>query len=328
MEGQALAAIDTRLAGLLLVPLALFFVGCESSDKRATPHVDASSTPAPMVTASATAAPSAMQVVTETLDNGVVVRELGAIRGRIAPERTKYIVGEPIFVKLEVRNAASGPLVFDEGSDYFNRPVPLRYRWVVRDDAGAVLCDAGKRGARLGGGMGHPVELAPGETFRETHLLNPACDALTKPGRYRLSVVRVFTDRTTRSRDAACDDMAPPDPTALAPDAPDPSGVRDAACMARLRSFPAVAAEFALELGEWDEAAMRAELAAMPSAREAARTEGDRSREGAMTTYGSWYCEHVRCDCSDDVRYQGARDWFSKALSRVPSKMPANCPSR
>ncbi|MDB4930963.1 MAG: hypothetical protein JWM10_3447, partial [Myxococcaceae bacterium] len=267
----------------------------------------------------------------------VVRRVRGAVEGQIVPERFVYAVGEPILVRMELRNTGTAALRFAFGGDWFGRLVPMRYAWRVWDERGALLCDLGRpvAGGSAGGGGGGTVELAPGGTHRETHLLNDACDALARPGRYRLEVVRVLSrpDALRRTRDGGvveqwCHDLTPPDLTALPAGSPDPHGRRSVACMDALRQFPVVVTEFPLEITPWDARRLRATFGALPAEREAAARADDPSREGSLGAFGQWFCARIRCDCPDDVRDQRVDDWFARALSRVPERFTGPCPER
>ena len=233
-----------------------------------------------------------------------------------------------MLVTMELRNPGPGVLAFDVGGDYFDRAAPRRYNWVVRDAHGTVVCERAKDPILAGGGGGYVARVKPGEPFRETHLLNAVCDTFTRPGRYRLTVVRVLTQRQALPSGLVCDVLAPPDLTSLAGEAPDPYGKRDPACMAALRAAPAIAADLELELTAYDAALLRKVLPGLDGERSASAKARDNSREGALSTYGGWFCSHVRCDCSDDVRWGRADDWFTQALSRIPDAMPASCPER
>src|SRR5688572_3297878 len=70
-----------------------------------------------------------------------VVRTTGPIAGRLAPDRGRYHVGEPIFVTLAITNTGASRLAFAVGGDRTGAPVPLRHPWVVRDARGDVVCD-------------------------------------------------------------------------------------------------------------------------------------------------------------------------------------------
>jgi hypothetical protein len=267
--------------------------------------------------------PAAAPAAAAEVPRPPVVRTRGAVRGRIVAEQARYGLGEPIFVTLEVTNTGDAPLVFDVGGDWGPGHMSIRYTWVIRDEHGVTLCDLGRDVPSSQGGGGYVPKLAPGETFRETELLNPACEKMMRPGRYQVTGVRVFTRRESSS---SCDHTAPPDVTRLAPGAPDPHGRVDAACMAELARFPAVATDFWLEITPWDRDALTARLARLPAERETAAVRSDNSREGAMTTYGAWFCERIRCDCRDEVLYQRVDDWFTQALSRIPATLPPLCP--
>jgi len=258
-----------------------------------------------------------------------VVRTRGPVRARVAAELARYAAGEPMFVVFEVDNAGDAELAFDVGGDWYGLLRPLRYSWEVRDDSGRVRCALGALppGPMAGGGGGFTPKLAPGKSYRETLLMNPACDALLEPGRYRVTLVRVLTssDALAQAKVAVCSELSPPDTTVLAAGAPDPTGQRDAACMAALLAAPAVAAEFTVDISAHAPAELKRRVAGLPAEQQAAGQAGDNSREGAISTYGRWFCDRVRCGCPEDVRFQRVDDWLARAVAEVPDVLPAAC---
>jgi hypothetical protein len=250
----------------------------------------------------------------------LVSRVRGDIKGGFALDRASYIVGQPIFATLELANQGTGPIEFDVGGDFGPALFPQRYQVIVRDEAGAVVCDAARDAPPPQGGGGYRAKIAPGEVFRETLVATPACKQLWTPGRYRMTVARVLTTSPS------CDGVSPPDTTQLAAGAPDPYRRRDAACMAGLAAAPAVATDVSIEIRPWDVTAARAWLVVLPDDARAAAERRELSREGAISAYAQWYCERVRCGCPDDVRFERADDCLTQALSVVPAAFPATCP--
>jgi hypothetical protein len=121
----------------------------------------------------------------------------------------------------------------------------------------------------------------------------------------------------------SCEALLPPDTTVLAEGAPDPHGRRDAACMKALMAAPAVSAELTLDITPWDAAALKTRTATLPDEAVAAAHARDNVLEGAIHTYGAWYCQRLRCDCGDDVRFQRGDDWMTKAFAVIPAAPPA-----
>jgi hypothetical protein len=237
------------------------------------------------------------------------VRTRGEISARFAPEKAVYALGEPILVELDVSNTSRDTLVFDDRS--------RRYTWVVRSERDAVLCDSGRKGGRLVSEYVATVRLGPGETMRETSLLNPVCGAFAEAGRYLVSVRRSLShERSDLLDEAACDDLDP-----RLRGAP-----RDPVCADAGTPAPAVASRFSIEIAAWDAAALRARLATFAEEGRAAARAGDPSREGTLSPYGYWFCDHVRCDCPPLWNRYG--DWLDKALARVPEQMGAGCRRR
>jgi hypothetical protein len=123
-----------------------------------------------------------------------------------------------------------------------------------------------------------------------------------------------------------CNDLTPPDLTALPAGSADPHGQRSVECMDALRQFPILVTEFALEITPWDANRLRAAFRALPAAREDAARAGALSRDAAFGAFGHWYCARVRCDCPDAVLYEQVDDWLARALSRIPDTFSGPCP--
>ena len=288
--------------------LSLTAAGCHDPSRGgSTGAIDAGhpDTPAPAPPATASAA---------AVEGGdPTVRRRGDVRGRITADKARYALGEPMLVDVEVTNAGSAPLTFDDRA--------ARYIWIVRDEAGALLCDVGGASSRLGSEFAATIHLAPGEINRETRLLNTACVAFTRAGRYRVSILRVLSDARAMAPRRACEDLVERRPAAAQASAAEATGERD--CALELAPFPAIAADLLVELTPWDASALRARVAQLSGERATAARAGDLSREGALTSYGGWFCDHVRCDCAPLWNRNG--DWFARALSRVPDAMPGAC---
>lgn len=235
-------------------------------------------------------------------------RVRGSVKGNIAPERSVYLAGEPIFVVFEVTNTGMQPVEFDTGGDFGPALFPQRFTYVVRDEKDHVLCETAKQSPPPQGGGGVRAHLDPNKSWRELHTATPVCAALQKPGRYRLTISRVLTIAMNK-----CDEISLPDMTALPAGAKDPYGKRDAACMTALASLPAIATDSTIEVKPWDAKRLREKLLYVTADR-----SNDASRQGAIAAYGQWYCERVRCDCPDDVRYARVDDWLEQALGVVP----------
>jgi hypothetical protein len=220
-----------------------------------------------------------------------------------------------MLVELEVSNAGGETLVFDDR--------PRRYTWIVRSERDEVLCDSGRKGGRIESGFFATIRLGPGETFRETSLLNPVCVAFAEAGRYLVSVRRSLSHEGAFTADSACDDL---DPRQRAAGAADASSPGDPACADARTAAPAVASRFSIEIDAWDAAALRARLATLPAEARAAARAGDTSREGVLSGYGGWLCDHVRCYCPPTWNRFG--QWLEKAIARVPEQMGAGCRRR
>ena len=296
----------------LAVVVASLLAGCR--DPGGAPGIAPSATASARApSASARAAVASAPVVDAGDGSGVVVRTRGPLRARFAPEKASYVLGEPMLLVLEATNTGADPLVLDDRSG--------RYTWAVQDERGERLCESGGSTGRLGSEHVATIRVGPGETLRETRLLNGRCDAFARSGRYVVSVRRVLAEGDVMAPARGCDDL---DPRARGAGAPEPSG-SGPAC-ADLRDFPAVATRFPVEVGAWDAGALRSRLATLPDERAAAWSARDLSREGSLSAYGDWFCDHVRCDCPPTWNRYGK--WMEKAIARVPEKMGQGCRSR
>jgi hypothetical protein len=237
-----------------------------------------------------------------------VVRTRGEISARFAPEKARYLLGEPMLLDLEVSNTSREPLEFDDRV--------WRYTWSVRSERDEVLCETRSKGGRIGSGFFRRIRLEPGEIHRDTLLLNAFCGSFAEAGRYLVSMTRSLAHDNAFPTDAACDDFDPRHP--------DAGG--DPACADGGTAPPAVASRFWIEIAAWDAAALRARLATFNEERLAAARAHDYYRDGALTAYGDWFCDHVRCDCPPT--WNRWDHWLEKAIARVPEQMGAHCRRR
>jgi hypothetical protein len=300
-----------RRRAAVLVAASTFLAGCRdpavTQDAAQPPAVDASIAATPGPRESADAGDASRSAPSSGESPRTLVRTRGAISARFAAEKAVYALGEPMLVELDVSNTSRDTLVFDDRS--------RRYTWVVRNERGEVLCDSGRKGGRVGSEYVATIRLGSGETMRETSLLNPVCDAFAEAGRYVVSVRRSLShERSDLLAEPACDDLE------------DASSPRDPSCADAGTPAPAVASRFSIEIAAWDAAALRARLATFTEEGRAAARAGDPSREGTLSPYGYWFCDHVRCDCPPSWNRYG--DWLEKAIARVPEQMGARCRRR
>jgi len=233
------------------------------------------------------------------------------------------MAGEPIFVQLTVTNTGESPIVFDVGSDYRGTLVHLRYNWIVRDEEGRVVCDLSRQPPTFFGGKGIEVTLPPHQTYFDTQLLNPACDALVEPGRYVVTAVRRLTSyrqlpQADTRKTLVCDDLFPVEGSA----APATRPADRAACQKELARFPLVATDFVLEIEPWRKEAGRTRLGAL--VREAQAGEGDLSRRNARAWFFAYACERLRCDCPPGVPPTDPTPaWMAQFVEGMPDSLPA-----
>ena len=120
------------------------------------------------------------------------VVEGARFEGGFAPGRTRYALGEPIFVRFEVVNDGSAPASFPIGGDYRGSGRHDRFAFAARDETGAAVEDpVPPRAGGIGGGLGSRWTLWPGERYEERLLLNEWC-RFTKAGRYVVTAKRVL----------------------------------------------------------------------------------------------------------------------------------------
>lgn len=109
---------------------------------------------------------------------------------RVRPEKPEYLVGEPVFIVIEVRNVGTGALIWGQFA---------RARMEVVSGTPKQLpklrgCGAGTGvGGGIGGGLSHPPQLKPGETksYRELlqgYVLGPTEYDVRVQGRAPVSV--------------------------------------------------------------------------------------------------------------------------------------------
>jgi hypothetical protein len=157
-----------------------------------------------------------------------------------------------------VVESTGAPVAFQDGGDWY-APGPLHYTWLVEDGAGAVECDLRARPVPLAGGGGAQlVTLARGERHEIWLAPQTGCDALTRPGRHHVRVVRILT--VDERAPAGCATILVPDTTvepiddrgvALAPE-----------CAAFLLAAPAIASELDIDVLPYDADAVRSAITA------------------------------------------------------------------
>ncbi|MEM9192741.1 MAG: hypothetical protein AAGF12_26440 [Myxococcota bacterium] len=247
------------------------------------------------------------------------VRTLGPIEASAGVDEGRPSAFEPILYELDIDNRSEEPLRFDVGGDYRGLLFHLRYNVEVRvEGADAPACSLGTERPPHFGGLGTMVELAPAGRFHDVQALNPSCEVLEAPGRYRIRVVRALTD-SERPADSTlpcggrcpeCDDLTPEDATD-----PDAEG----RCAEWLRSFPVVAAEFPLRVGSYEPALLRTRLSTLG---QALRTVSSAAPErGAIAFYGQWLCRALICDCPE---YRDDAEFFDELAALVP-EAPEPC---
>jgi HEAT repeat protein len=98
-----------------------------------------------------------------------------------------YDIGEPIIASLVIKNASNRKISLDTGGDYRSGRVE-RFHFQVRDDKGKAVPDPLKIfvSQNMAGGLGGGVDLAHGETYTVSALLNLYATPRA-PGRYTLS---------------------------------------------------------------------------------------------------------------------------------------------
>lgn len=278
------------------------------ADAKATTKADAKATKADAktdVAAKADAKPSRPR--TGALED-TIHRTKGPLRGSFILHEQRYVAGEPIFVRFHLEAVGTKPLRFTVGGDSYAQG-SLRYTWLVRDAMDEVVCDLRAHPEPMaGGGSSAEISLDNGKTYDDWLAPQTGCDALAKPGRYRMRVVRVLTDDST----------APPGcPTILVPDTTvkpiDDRGVSiEPTCAKWLDAAPAVATDFEIEVTAYDRdrlaAAVKRELAI-----------GGEGRTGLLASWGAWLCGRIGCapGYGDDVER-----WLTKGLASLPERWP------
>ncbi|HWB79948.1 MAG TPA: hypothetical protein VG755_33515 [Nannocystaceae bacterium] len=235
-------------------------------------------------------------------------RTKGPLRGSFVMHEQRYVAGEPIFVRFHLEAVGTEPLRFTIGGDGYQQG-PLRFTWLVRDAMDEVVCDLRGRPEPMAGGGGRgEISLENGKTY--DHWLAPqtGCAALSKPGRYRLRVVRILTD----------DSKAPPScPTMLVPDTTkkpiDDRGVPlTPECEKWLDAAPAIASDFEIEIGEYDAEKLKAAVT-----RELAI--GGDGRMNLLSSYGAWLCGKIGCEAGYGDKVD---EWLTKGLAKLPERFP------
>jgi len=242
----------------------------------------------------------------EARDARTRVRTRGPVTGTLRFDAEKYVLGAPMLLEIEVRNPGPEPLGFDDRG--------ARVVWIVRDETGKTLCDVGGHESRLGSEFVGKVTLAPGETFHETRFVNRSCEGFTKPGRYQVSVLRYVSDARPVGMARVCEDLVP---------APSDPQASDVDCAKELPRYPAIAADLSLEILPFDPRALHERTGRLSAERKAAWDAHDLSREGALSAYPDWFCEHVRCSCPPLWERNG--EWAVKTLENTPTTMGQGC---
>lgn len=297
------AVLGAGQTGVLVVALGL--VACRGEPDGGATGSTASATASASTLASATASASTSAAPRDGGDGGEV-RTHGGVTGRIAPNRPRYLQAEPMFVRIEVTSASDTPLSFDDSARH--------YDWRVRDASGAAVCERTGGPGRLGSEHIGKVQLARGETFRDTLLLNRLCGKPLAPGRYVVTLLRALVAGWAPISKRGCEARGSP---AGEGGAEDGGALEEAAC---------IAADFPVEILPWDASALRARVAGLSAERKAAWEAKDYPLEGAITSYGYWFCDYVRCDCAPTWDRYG--EWLAKAMTRVPDALPESCRKR
>ncbi len=246
-------------------------------------------------------------------------RVRGDLAGGFSLRRARVVAGEPVVADLELRST-HGPLVIFVGGDQRNAAgFPTRVGVRATDAAGAVVCDSvGKPELMNFGGIGSDRELAQGEPYRESLVLNPACGALGVPGDYHVTLHRRVTDLklvTTLpgSKVPTSCDVYPVNEGALPPGYP-------AACEKLMEARPSVTTELTLHVEPFDAGALR--IASEARLREArATTPRDEIGRNRLATY---LCDWVACGCPKAA--PGGEVTDADVLSALPKRLPASFP--
>jgi hypothetical protein len=244
-----------------------------------------------------------------------VSRVRGPIAGGFTLNKQRYVALEPIFASLNAKNTDPGPVEFDVGGDYRGSYLPIRYGVYVRDASGTKVCDIREKPPMTFGGLGSARRLGSGEEFRETFAINSVCDAIVKPGRYTVTLVRRFSHQFFADAGVTgCDDM-------LAGESPPPGATP--ACAKFLDASPIIATDIEIEIDAYNAKSLAAVLD--PFAVEA-RTAKDIGDHWEHTLYMQWLCHHVTCSCGTGPAFTKPSD-LAPFLSGVIAKLPASVPT-
>lgn len=244
-----------------------------------------------------------------------ISRIKGPLAGGFSLNKTRYIALEPIFASLDAKNTDPGPISFDVGGDYRGSYLPIRYGVFVRDESGVKVCDIRATPPISFGGLGSARRLGPGESFRETFAINSVCEAITKPGRYIVTLVRRFSQQMFTDAGVSCDDM-------LATESIPPG--TSAACAKFLDAAPIIATDLAFEVVAYDPKLLAAELDPYVVAAKSAKDIGD---QYDRTLYFQWLCRHVTCSCGPGPAFTKASD-LAPFMTSVIAKLPPTVPTK
>lgn len=216
-------------------------------------------------------------------------RRRGAVGGRFRAPRAHLSAGQPVWVELEMENDGTAPLTFESADDDRGSPPGARLVVTVEDAGGRRVCDGASRLLEGPGASARLVTVAPGEPYRERLLLNPLCEALLEPGRYRVTLTRVLA----------------------------------AAGLDALERDPAITTELSLEISPYDQARLGATLRVVREEITSGVEPGFRVR------YFEWVCHRLRCDCPalDERSRDGVLRWMEGVQSALPPSVPSHpCP--
>ena len=240
-----------------------------------------------------------------------VTRVRGDVEGSFELERSHVAAGQPIWVRLTFTNRGAGAIRFNTGGDSEGSLWLARYRTVVTDGAGVRLCDS--RDIVNLGGLGQVETIEAGAEYTERLLLNPVCDALLRPGSYRVVMTRTLA--LDERLPEGCDALSVPDLT----EAGTPPPGMSQGCFDALRAVPQLTTETTLVVSSFD----RARLVASQES-EVAELGGGVA-PGYRVWYFQWACRRLRCDCppADLDSVAGTIRWMRAAIAGMPATVPA-----
>lgn len=273
-----------------------------------TPQVVASASAAVSAAASAASPASAAGSAMAPLD---ATRTKGAVRGGFALDRLQYSAGSPMVVTFFANNTGTAPLKFDVGGDAGSVLMPLRYGLVVKDAQGAEVCNLRKAQPTGVGGLKAATDLAPKARYRERFMLNGACEAFTKPGKYTATLVRRLS---AAGAEGACNDLLPDE--AVAADA-------SPACKASLEAAPTIATDLSFEIVAYDAKALAASL--QPLVTEA-KDAKDLDAAPERYQYFQWLCRRVTCGCKLPKAGPELSPFMADIAAKLPAAIPDKCP--